>query len=119
MPKIATEARHICPELTGAIKAFDYLARSRQYSEIFSDFIDWLVFQHMMPPAKKNPFEKYKKEEQNLFMEAFKNTKYLISGPSHFCFFTCSRSQLVGLPKRISQVFLGRLQISTNKSPQA
>lgn len=75
MPSVVTEARQICPELTPAIKALDSLAYSRQYSEVFYDFIDWLVFQHLMPPSEENPIAKYKQKEQALFLEAFKNVQ--------------------------------------------
>lgn len=74
MPSVLTEARRIVPELTDAVKALDSLAYSRQYSEVFADLIDWLVFEHTMPLSDKNPLnKKYDSEEQNLFKEALKN----------------------------------------------
>lgn len=70
MAKVITEARAMCPELIEAIKLFDQLAYTRDYTGVFSDFIDWLVWQHHFPlhDETTNPLSKYKKEEQEWFV---------------------------------------------------
>lgn len=74
MPSIETEARRMCPELTDAVKALDTIAYSKQYSEVFLDLLDWLIYEHAMPVMEENPLEKkYTEKEQALFKEAFKN----------------------------------------------
>ena len=73
MPSVLTEARSQCPELTDAIKSFDKIAYSRNYSEVFTDFTDWLVWQHKLEQDNDNPLSKYKEEEQTYFLDAFKN----------------------------------------------
>lgn len=73
MPSVLTEARSQCPELTGAIKAFDKIAYSRNYSEVFTDFTDWLIWQHRLEQTDDNPLSEYTEEEQTYFLDAFKN----------------------------------------------
>lgn len=74
MPKVLTEARTICPELTDAIKEIDTLAYSRSYDEVFSDFIDWLVWQFSFPPNEDDPLQKkYNEQEQSSFLNIYKN----------------------------------------------
>lgn len=74
MPKVLSEARSMCPELLDAIKEIDHLAYTRQYGEVFSDLIDWLVWQHTFPPNEDNPLEKkYNENEQKSFLTIFKN----------------------------------------------
>ncbi len=72
MPKLLTQARAMCPELLETVKELDSLAYSRQYSDVFADMIDWLVWQHSFPPNENTPLEKYNEEEQTAFLNAFK-----------------------------------------------
>lgn len=73
MSKMLTQARSMCPELIGAMKELDALAYTRRYDTVFSDFIDWLVVQHKFPPSDDNPLDKYKEEEQQRFLNMYKN----------------------------------------------
>lgn len=73
MPRVLTEARSMCRELVDAFKEMDTLAYTSRYDTVFSDFIDWLVYQHQFPPTDKNPIEKYNKEEQERFLKIYQN----------------------------------------------
>ena len=74
MAKLLAEARSICPELTDAIKIIDDLARTRHYDEVFSDLINWLVWQYEFPPQSVDPVSsKYNQKEREAFLEMFKN----------------------------------------------
>lgn len=77
MAKVITEARAMCPELIEVIKLFDQLAYARDYTEVFNDFIDWLVWQHSFPLLAEtiNPLTKYKKEEQEQFVFIYTSIK--------------------------------------------
>lgn len=70
MPSLLADARSLCPELVDTVKILDKLAYRRHYSEVFTDFVDWLVWQHHFPPSEENPIaEKYTADEQQLFQE--------------------------------------------------
>jgi len=73
MAKLSTEVRQMCPELKDCMKALDDLSYRRGYGDVFGDFIDWMVWQHLYPPSDKNPIEKYEKKDQDLFLVMFKN----------------------------------------------
>ena len=72
MPKVATEARRLCPELIEAVKLIDALAWQRSYGQVFDDLVSWMVWQHHFPPHDDNPLKGYSAEEQKQFGEAFK-----------------------------------------------
>lgn len=68
MASIAQEARRICPELIDAIKIIDKLAYRHGYNEVFSDLIDWMIWQHLFLPSEENPISKYSEQEQESFL---------------------------------------------------
>ena len=72
MAKVLTEARTMCPELIEAIKLFDRLSHARNYYQVFSDFIDWLIWQLLFPPTEVDPLENYSEEEKVHFKSIFK-----------------------------------------------
>lgn len=72
MSSLTSEARNMCPELMDAVKLIDKLSYTKQYSEVFGDLVDWMVWQHHYPPNEENPIAKYKEEEQQDFLEIFK-----------------------------------------------
>ncbi|MGB0861528.1 MAG: N-6 DNA methylase [Saprospiraceae bacterium] len=75
MPRVLSEARSMCPELVDAFKEMDALAYMSRYDTVFSDFINWLVYQHQFPLANKNPIEKYTKEEQGRFLKIYQSVQ--------------------------------------------
>ena len=72
MPKVATEARSMCLELIEAIKLIDQLAYTRNYSQVFEDFIDWMIWLHLLTPNEENPISNYKEKEQEYLLEIWK-----------------------------------------------
>lgn len=69
MAKLTTEARSMCPELIEAVKLLDQLAYSRSYNDVFTDFVDWLIWQHLLLQDEDDPLAKYQVKEQKLFLQ--------------------------------------------------
>ena len=72
MASLLSEARSICPELMEAVKIMDKLAYSRRHAEVFTDLVDWLVWEHQFPDKGENPLaKKYSADEQKQFDQMY------------------------------------------------